>query len=150
MRQRQRANHHQRSAGGTGPYKSLKIVEVRTGAVVPDAQRAAFREKPEHRLYNTGSFARGDDFTLQCTFTEYDPGSQLGRLFFGVTNADSEANVIVQCNYLAPDGKSLSKVEFTSRLTGGVLVLGGSAETVLDKAADKIRDFTASNFGSGI
>ena len=131
-------------------FKTLKLEEDRAGAPVPDAARAAFREKLEHRLYNTGSFIRGDELKMRYNFMEYDPGSQVGRLLFGVTNSDSEANIIVQCTFVGPDGKDLSKVEITARLTGGLLVLGGSSEVVLDRAAEKVRDYAVANFGSGI
>jgi hypothetical protein len=132
-----------------GSFATLKIVEDRSGATVPDDIRAMFQEKLDKRFYGAGVFTRGEDLTLKYTFMEYDPGSQLGRLVFGVTNADSEANMIVQVAYLGADGKELSKIQVNSRLTGGVLSLGGSVDQALDRAADKVREFTESNFARG-
>jgi hypothetical protein len=130
-------------------FATLKIVEDRAGATVPDDARTKFRQKLDKRFYGGGLFARGDELTLRYNFMEFEPGSQLGRLLLGVTNADSEANMTVQVIYLGADGKELSKVQVSSRLTGGVLSLGGFLDQAMDRAADKVREFTEANFARG-
>lgn len=88
-------------------------------------------------------FTRGNDLTIRYRFVGFDRGRRLSRYMLGGL-AGGEAQMVIEAEFVAPDGKVLAKIQSQGRVNGGVF--GGSSNSAIDGAVKEIRDYATANF----
>lgn len=115
------------------------------GAGVTDDAAAYLQRKMQEAFFSGDTpFARGNGLTIRYRFIGFDRGSRMGRYFLGGL-AGGEAQMVIQAEFVAPDGKVLAKIQSQSRVNGGFF--GGSSNSAIDGAVKEIRDYAVANFG---
>lgn len=89
------------------------------------------------------AFSHGRGLTVRYRFVGFDRGSRMSRYFLGGL-AGGEAEMVLEAEFVAPDGKVLAKVQSQGRVNGGFF--GGSSNSAIDGAVKEIRDYAVANF----
>jgi hypothetical protein len=122
---------------------TLQYDETVTG--VPAASSAYVQRKMEEAFFagDQHYFTHGQEMTIRYHFVGFDQGSRLGRYVLGPLGV-GEAQMVLEAQFVAPDGTVLAVVRGQSDVRGGFF--GGSANTGIDKAVREIRDYAVQHF----
>jgi hypothetical protein len=124
--------------------QSIKLDYESGGAPVTADAAAYLQRKMGEAFFSPGSgFQPGNDLTVRYRFIGFDRGSRLSRYFLGGL-AGGEAQMVIQAEFVRPDGTVLAKIQSQSRVNGGAF--GGSSNSAIDGAVKEIRDYALANF----
>jgi len=115
------------------------------GAAATDDAAAYLQQKMKEAFFEKDApFSQGNELTVRYRFVGFDRGSRMSRYFLGGL-AGGEAEMVIEAEFVAPDGKVLAKVQSQGRVQGGFF--GGSSNSAIDGAVKEIHDFAVANFG---
>jgi hypothetical protein len=122
---------------------TLAYDETVTG--VPQAASAYVQHKMEEAFFGAPQayFTQGQEMTVRYHFVGFDQGSRFGRYMLGALGV-GEAQMVLEAQFVAPDGTVLAVVRGESEVRGGFF--GGSSNTAIDKAVREIRDYAVQHF----
>ncbi|HEY7555219.1 MAG TPA: hypothetical protein VIH18_10470 [Candidatus Binatia bacterium] len=131
------------------PDEQLRVVfvQVKEGnspVAVPPEVKADFMNKLNHYLHGEDGFQRGPELTINYRFIQYEPGSQFTRWFWGGIGNAGEASLTVEAKYFNPANKEVATINAEGRIGSGFF--GGALSEAVDKAAEKIAEYTKTNF----
>jgi hypothetical protein len=131
------------------PDTKVKVVSVQANewkspVTVPANVKTEFTNKLSQYLYEEDGFRKGPDLTISYRFVQYDPGSRFSRWFFGGLGNAGEGSLTVEAKYLDPTDKELATINVEGRIGSGVF--GGALSNAVDKAAEKLAEYTKANF----
>ena len=127
-------------------YRSRTVTLGYAGSTVniPEKASGELKKYMQARFFKEGTvFKEGDGLTIRYQYVSYDEGSQAARYFLGVIGG-GEAKMVVQAEFLDPEGTVLAKIQSEGRLSGGVF--GGDAGSAINRAAHEIAEFAEANF----
>lgn len=121
-------------------------LDYQNGGAAVTADAAAYLQQKMQEAFFSGDtpFARGNGLTIRYRFIGFDRGSRLSRYLLGGL-AGGEAQMVIQAEFVAPDGKVLAKIQSQGRVNAGFF--GGSSNSAIDGAVKEIRDYAVANFG---
>jgi hypothetical protein len=130
---------------GTARANALTLSYDETVTGVPQSASAYVQRKMEEAFFGgpQSYFTRGQEMTVRYHFVGFDRGSRLGRYMLGPLGV-GEAQMVLEAQFVAPDGTVLAVVRGQSDVRGGFF--GGSANTAIDKAVREIRDYAVQHF----
>jgi hypothetical protein len=122
---------------------TLAYDETVTG--VPASASAYVQHKMDEAFFGGPHpfFTHGQEMTIRYHFVGFDAGSRLGRYMLGPLGV-GEAQMVLEAQFVAPDGTVLAVVRGESEVRGGFF--GGSSNTAIDKAVREIRDYAVQHF----
>ncbi|MBI2352424.1 MAG: DUF4410 domain-containing protein [Deltaproteobacteria bacterium] len=123
---------------------SVEAVEGNSPVSVSADVKRAFVDKLKEYLYAGETFRPGSDLRISYRFIQYDPGNQFTRWFWGGVGNAGEGSLTVEARYLDAANKELATIQAEGRIGSGFF--GGDFSFAVDKAAEKIADFTITNF----
>jgi hypothetical protein len=123
---------------------SVYIGEANSPISVPNDVKSAFQKKAEELLYGEGGFQQGKELNIRYRFIQFDPGNQFTRWFWGGIGNAGEGSLTVEAKYFDSTNKELATVHSEGRIGSGAF--GGSFDYAVEKAAEKIAEFTRTNF----
>jgi hypothetical protein len=131
------------------PEEQVRVVFVQakegvSPVPVPEDVKADFAEKLSKYLYSERGFQNGPELTISYRFIQYDPGNQFTRWFWGGLGNAGEGSLTVEAKYLDPNNKEIATINSEGRIGSGVF--GGTLSQAVDKAAEKVADYTKANF----
>jgi len=141
---------------GTGRTMILKPSEtrIRVSAVnaseansplsVPTELKAVFQKKLDEFLYSEKAFERGKELNIRYRFIQFDPGNQFTRWFWGGIGNAGEGSLTIETKYFDSTNNELATIHTEGRIGSGFF--GGSFDDAVEKAAEKIAEYTKINF----
>ncbi len=123
---------------------SVEVMEGASTVALPEDAHKAFRQYLENALYSEAAFQRGPGLKISYRFIQYDPGSQAARWVSGGIGNAGEGSVTVEAKYLRPSGEELATIQAEGKIGSGFF--GGSFDLAMQKAAEKIGEYTKQNF----
>jgi hypothetical protein len=131
------------------PDEQLRVVFVQakegiSPVAVPEDVKTDFGGKLNEHLYGKGGFQAGPELTISYRFIQYDPGNQFTRWFWGGIGNAGEGSLTVEAKYLDPTNKEIATINAEGRIGSGVF--GGALSQAVDKAAEKVAEYTKTNF----
>lgn len=109
----------------------------------PDV-KATFQQKLEEYLYAEKTFDKGKELTIKYRFIQFDPGNQFTRWFWGGIGNAGEGSLTVEAKFYDADNQELATIQSEGRIGSGFF--GGDFSYAVDKAAEKIAEYTKVNF----
>jgi hypothetical protein len=95
-------------------------------------------------LYESGSFANGDDLRLFYTFISHEEGNRMARWFWAGLGNSGEASITIQVVYKDSNDVEMAKTQVEGRIGSGFF--GGSINEAIVKAAQDVTEYTVNNF----
>lgn len=123
---------------------SVDVSEGKSAVSVPSDIKSAFQQKLAKFLYEEGSFQKGSDLKIVYRFIQYDPGNQFTRWFWGGIGNAGEGSLTVEAKYFDSANKELATIQTEGRIGSGFF--GGDFGFAVEKAAEKVAEFTTVNF----
>ena len=123
---------------------SVQVTEWRSPVEVPSKVTSEFANKLNQYLFKEEGFRKGPELTIIYRFIQYDPGSQFTRWFFGGLGNAGEGSLTVEAKYLDATDNELATINVEGRIGSGVF--GGALSNAVDKAAEKLAEYTKTNF----
>jgi hypothetical protein len=123
---------------------SIQVMEGNSPVPVPADVKMTFTDKLNQYLYGEGGFQRGAELKISYRFIQYDPGSQFSRWFLGGIGNTGEGSLTVEAKYLDPSDKEVATINVEGRIGSGFF--GGALSEAIDKAAEKVAEYTKTNF----
>lgn len=124
--------------------QSVKLEYEQGGAAVTQDAAAYLQRKMEEAFFGPNQpFTRGNDLTVRYRFVGFDRGSRISRYLLGGL-AGGEAEMVIEAEFVRPDGTVLAKVQSQGRVNAGFF--GGSSNSAIDGAVKEIRDYAIANF----
>jgi len=123
---------------------SVNAVEGASPVSVPADVKATFQQKLEEYLYAEKAFDKGKELTIKYRFIQFDPGNQLTRWFWGGIGNAGEGSLTVEAKFYDAANKELATIQSEGRIGSGFF--GGDFSYAVDKAAEKIAEYTKVNF----
>jgi hypothetical protein len=123
---------------------SVQVMEGNSPVAVPADVKATFTDKLNQHLYGEGGFQRGKELKISYRFIQYDPGSQLTRWFWGGIGNAGEGSLTIETKFFDPSDKELATINVEGRIGSGFF--GGALSEAIDKAAEKVAEYTKANF----
>ncbi len=144
--------------GGCGAGRTLVLqpseTKVRVSSVtasegnspvsIPAEVKSTFQQKLEEYLYAEKAFEKGKELTIKYRFIQFDPGNQFTRWFWGGIGNAGEGSLTVEAKFYDADNKELATIQSEGRIGSGFF--GGDFSYAVDKAAEKIAEYTKLNF----
>ena len=125
--------------------RSVQATEGSSPVVVPPDVKTDFANKLNQYLYEEeGGFQKGRELTISYRFIQYDPGNQFTRWFWGGMGNAGEGSLTVEAKYFDSTNKELATVNVEGRIGSGVF--GGALSDAVNKAAEKVAEYTKTNF----
>lgn len=125
--------------------RSVQATEGSSPVAVPPAVKTDFANKLNQYLYEEeGGFQKGPELTISYRFIQYDPGNQFTRWFSGGIGNAGEGSLTVEAKYFDSTNKELATVNVEGRIGSGVF--GGALSDAVNKAAEKVAEYTKINF----
>jgi hypothetical protein len=125
--------------------RSVQATEGSSPVAVPPDVKTDFANKLNQYLYEEeGGFQKGRELTISYRFIQYDPGNQFTRWFWGGMGNAGEGSLTVEAKYFDPTNKELATVNVEGRIGSGVF--GGALSDAVNKAAEKVAEYTKTNF----
>ena len=124
--------------------RTVQAAEGKSPVAVPNEVKSEFIEKLNRYLYAEGNFQRGDDLIITYRFIQFDPGNQFTRWFWGGIGNAGEGSLTIEAKYYDRNNKELATINTEGRIGSGVF--GGAFSDAVDKAAEKIVEYTRTNF----
>src|SRR5688500_4005821 len=124
---------------------SVTLVYDEPVSGIPDTAATYVQRKMEEAFFggDEAFFTRGSEMTVRYHFVGFDRGSRIGRYMLGPLGV-GEAQMVLEAEFVAPDGTVLAVVRGQSDVRGGFF--GGSYTTAIDKAVREIRRYAVANF----
>lgn len=123
---------------------SLSISEANSPIAVPTEIKSSFQKKAEELLYAEGAFQKGSELNIRYRFIQFDPGNQFTRWFWGGIGNAGEGSLTVEAKYFDAANNEISTIHSEGRIGSGAF--GGSFDYAVEKAAEKIAEYTRTNF----
>jgi uncharacterized protein DUF4410 len=123
---------------------SVQATERNSPVAVPMDVKSDFANKLDQYLYEEAVFQKGPELTINYRFIQYDPGSQFTRWFWGGFGNAGEGSLTVEAKYFDSNNKELATVNVEGRIGSGLF--GGALSQATDKAAEKLAEYTKTNF----
>jgi hypothetical protein len=123
---------------------SVQVVEGNSTVPVPADVKETFTTKLDGYLYTEGGFQKGPELKISYRFIQYDPGSQFARWFAGGIGNAGEGSLTIETKYLDASDKELATVNVEGRIGSGFF--GGALAEAIDRAAEKVAEYTKTNF----
>jgi uncharacterized protein YcfL len=124
--------------------QSVTLDYQAAGAAVTADAAAYLQSKMQDAFFGKdAAFTHGKDLTIRYRFVGFDRGSRLSRYLLGGL-AGGEAQMVIEAEFVAPDGTVLSKIQSQGRVNAGFF--GGSSNSAIDGAVKEIRDYALANF----
>jgi len=123
---------------------SVEFTEGISPVAVPADVKATLTEKLNQYLYGEGGFQRGKELKISYRFIQYDPGSQFTRWFWGGIGNAGEGSLTIETKYYDPNDKELATINVEGRIGSGFF--GGALAEAIDRAAEKVAEYTKANF----
>ena len=135
----------QAAAPNAARVGSVTLVYDEQVTGIPAESSAYVQRKMEEAFFggDNSFFARGTEMTVRYHFVGFDRGSRFGRYMLGPLGV-GEAQMVLEAQFVAPDGRILAVVRGQSDVRGGFF--GGSYNTAIDKAVREIRDYAVAHF----
>jgi hypothetical protein len=128
-------------------FDSVTLERAADTVVVPEEFRALFVKELREELYGTaekpGPFTEGPGLKIRVTVVQFDQGSQFQRWFWGGIGNAGEGSLHVLAEFFDGEMK-LSQIQSEGRIGSGFF--GGSMNEAVEKAADEIAKYAATNF----
>lgn len=131
-------------AEATTRVSSVEIAEGASTVKVPDEVKKSFEEELGRLLYAEGAFQRGPDLKITYRFIQHDPGNQFTRWFWGGIGNAGEGSITVEAKYFEASDRELATIQAEGKIGSGAF--GGSFDLAVQKAAEKIAEYTKQNF----
>ena len=123
---------------------SVQVTEWRSPVEVPSKVTSEFANKLNQYLFKEEGFQKGPELTIMYRFIQYDPGNQFTRWFFGGLGNAGEGSLTVEAKYVDATDNELATINVEGRIGSGVF--GGALSNAVDKAAEKLAEYTKTNF----
>lgn len=123
---------------------SVEIMEGNSPVAVPAEVKATLTDRLNHYLYGEDGFRRGKELKISYRFIQYDPGSQLTRWFWGGIGNAGEGSLTIETKYFDSSDKELATINVEGRIGSGFF--GGALSEAVDKAAEKVAEYTKATF----
>jgi hypothetical protein len=123
---------------------TVQVSEGNSPVAVPDEVKAALVSKLDQYLYGEDGFQKGSELQISYRFILFEPGNQFTRWFWGGIGNAGEGSLMIETKYLDPNSKELATVNVEGRIGSGFF--GGAFSEAVDKAAEKIAEYTKTNF----
>lgn len=131
-----------------GDYRTgfASIAADSNSVEVDDDNIVYTQEKMEEAFFGGDNplFAEGDGISVVYRYLTFDEGSQALRYLMGGIAGGS--TVVLEVDFVGPDGTVLSTVRGEGRVSGGFF--GGSNKSGIDHAIDEVADYAAATFGT--
>ena len=126
--------------------RSVQATEGSSPVAVPPDVKTDFANKLNQYLYDQeeGGFQKGPELTISYRFIQYDPGNQFTRWFWGGIGNAGEGSLTIEAKYFDSTNKELATVNVEGRIGSGVF--GGALSDAVNKAAEKVAEYTKTNF----
>jgi len=98
----------------------------------------------EERLYEDEGFQAGNDLRLYVQFQGYDEGSRFARWALTGIGGAGEGTVTVRTRFVNPVGQVIAETRTEGSISAGFF--GGSIDSALEQAAERIADYARDNF----
>ncbi|TLS72871.1 hypothetical protein FE236_13380 [Mariprofundus erugo] len=109
---------------------------------VPDEYIAYFDKAVRKEIFK--SFGNGSNLKMEYRFISFDEGSRFKRYLAGGIGDWGCGTLLIQADFFDATGKKLSSVQTEAVISGGLL--GGSFESAIDKAVEKLAEYAIANF----
>jgi len=123
---------------------TVQVAEGNSPVAVPADVKATFTEKLDQYLYGEGGFQKGSELKISYRFIQYDPGSQFTRWFWGGIGNAGEGSLTIETKYFDASDKEIATVNVEGRIGSGFF--GGALTEAIDRAAEKVAEYTKTNF----
>jgi hypothetical protein len=123
---------------------AVQATEGNSPVPVPAEVRSAFTDKLEQYLYGEDGFQRGPELNISYRFIQYEPGNQFTRWFWGGIGNAGEGSLTIETKYFDAAKRELATINVEGRIGSGVF--GGALSQAVDKAAEKVAEYTKANF----
>jgi hypothetical protein len=123
---------------------AVQVTEGNSPVPVPADVKNQFVDKLNQYLYGEGGFQRGAELNISYRFIQYDPGNQFTRWFWGGIGNAGEGSLTIEAKYFDPTNQELATINAEGRIGSGFF--GGALSDAIDKAAEKIAEYTKANF----
>lgn len=140
------SNHLLVEQAASAPMRAQSVtLDYEPGGAAVTADAAAYlKAKMQEAFFSKDApFSQGNELTIRYHYMGFDRGSRLSRYFLGGL-AGGEAQMVVEAEFIAPNGTVLSKIQSQSRVNGGFF--GGSSNSAIDGAVKEIHDYAVANF----
>jgi len=127
-------------------YKT-EVIEISRGkstVQVPDEFSAYFDGQLRKEVHK--SFGQGGKLRLEYRFISFDEGSRFKRYMSGGIGDWGQGTLMIQADFYDEGGKLLSTIQTDAVISGGLF--GGSFESALDLAVEKLAEYAIANFKS--
>lgn len=102
------------------------------------------QEEIEDRLYEDDGFQAGSDLRLYVQFQGYEEGSRFARWALTGIGGAGEGTVTVRTRFVNPVGQVIAETRTEGSISAGFF--GGSIDSALEQAAERIADYARDNF----
>ena len=123
---------------------SIEAAEGSSPLNVPGEVKSEFQRKLEEYLYADKAFEKGKELSLRYRFIQFDPGNQFTRWFWGGIGNAGEGSLTVEAKFYDAANNELAMIHSDGRIGSGFF--GGDFSYAVDKAAEKIAEYTKVNF----
>jgi hypothetical protein len=123
---------------------SLNVSEANSPVSVPTEVKSAFQEKLEQLLYGEGGFQKGKELTIRYRFIQFDSGNQFARWFTGGIGNTGEGSLTVEAKFFDSSDQEVGTIQTEGKIGSGFF--GGGFGFAVDKAAEKIAEYTKINY----
>lgn len=131
-----------------GDYRTAyaSIMPDESTVAVDEDNTAYTQQKMEEAFFQGDNplFSEGDGMSVVYRYLTFNEGSQGLRYLTGGIAGGS--TVILEVDFLGPDGAVMSTVRGEGRVSGGFF--GGSNKSGIDKAINEIAEYASVNFGT--
>jgi hypothetical protein len=127
-------------------FNSAVLVEQFPAVDIPPGFARKIESVIRKGLYENGPFSDGMDLKIRYTFVSFDVGIPVARWFLAGIGNVGEGSVVVLVTYFNHLGQEIAQIQVEGLIKTGIL--GGSINRALEKAGDKIVEFTIENFSN--
>ncbi len=122
---------------------SVEVAEDAATVKVPQEVSATFASNLK-RLLCAEKAVKAADLKLTYRIIQFDPGNQAARWFWGGIGNAGEGSMTVEAKYLDNVGREIASIQTEGKIGSGFF--GGSFESAIARAAEKIAEYTNENF----
>jgi hypothetical protein len=128
---------------------TARTIQVAVGehtVYVPTRTHNAFAENLADELYEEIRFGYGNGVTVRYRFTSFTEGNRFARFMFGGVGNAGESSIVIESEFIDPNGQVLSVIRTEGRIDSGFM--GGGTSAALERAAEDIANYARANFYS--
>lgn len=124
---------------------TVTLQQDQSNVTVTDDAKTYLDTRMRDAFYDgeTPAFRQGNDLTVRYRFVSFERGSRALRYLVPFIAGGS--TMIVEAEFIDPQGNVLSRVRGQGQVNGGIA--GGSHNSAIESAVGQIRDYAVQTFG---